>query len=155
VGVNSFESVLETKGRRPTAIIADDHAALHPLLRRILEPEFEIAESVFDGQALVEATRRLSPDLIVVDVLMPVLDGIEAVKRLKARSSTALVVFISTDTGEQNVQRALETGALGFVRKASAAEHLIPAMRAALKGERYVSDGPSCTGFRLMPGASP
>jgi DNA-binding NarL/FixJ family response regulator len=134
-------------------IIADDHADVHPLLRRILEPELDVVESVFDGQALLDATERLGPDLIVVDVVMPVLDGIEAVKRLKARSSTVAVVFISTDAGEENVQRVLKTGALAFVRKASAAEDLLPAARAALKRQRFVSDGPSSPGFRLVPEA--
>ncbi len=123
-------------------IIADDHGDVHPLLRRILEPELDVVESVFDGQALLDATGRLRPDLIVVDVVMPVLDGIEAVKRLKVLSSAVAVVFISTDAGEENVRRALKTGASAFVRKASAAEHLLPAARAALKGQRFVSDNP-------------
>jgi CheY-like chemotaxis protein len=114
-------------------IIADDRADVHPLLRRILAPELDVVESVFDGKALLEATERLDPDLIVVDVVMPILDGIEAVKRLKAQSSTVAVVFISTDAGEENVQRVLKTGVLAFVRKASAAEDLLPAARAALK----------------------
>jgi NarL family two-component system response regulator LiaR len=93
----------------------------------------DVVESVFDGQALLEATERLDPDLIVVDIVMPVLDGIEAVKRLKAQSSTVAVVFISTDAGEDNVQWVLKTGVVAFVRKASAAEDLLPAARAALK----------------------
>ncbi len=144
---------MATEGRRPTVIIADDHPDVHPLLRRILEPELDVVENVFDGQALLDALGRLRPDLIVVDVVMPVLDGIEAVKRLKAQSSTVAVVFISTDAGEENVQRALKTGALAFVRKASAAEHLLPAARAALKGQRFVSDSPGCFGFPLPPEA--
>ncbi|MGP8247624.1 MAG: response regulator transcription factor [Bryobacteraceae bacterium] len=128
--------------KKPTAIIADDHATVHALLRRVLEPEFEVVKSVLDGEALCDATLRLGPDLIVVDVVMPVLDGIEAVKRLKARSSTVVVVFVSTDAAEENVQRALKTGALAFVRKASAAEDLLPAARAALQGRRFVSGSP-------------
>jgi DNA-binding NarL/FixJ family response regulator len=134
------------EGRRPTVIIADDHADVHPLLRRILEPELDVVKSVFDGQALLDATECLRPDLIVVDVVMPVLDGIEAVRRLKGQSSTMAVVFISTDAGEENVQRVLKTGALAFVRKASAAEDLLPAARAALKGQRYVSGSPRSRG---------
>jgi DNA-binding NarL/FixJ family response regulator len=130
---------MTTEGRRPTVIIADDHADVHPLLRRILEPELDVVKSVFDGQALLDATERLRPDLIVVDVVMPVLDGIEAVRRLKGQSSTMAVIFISTDAGEENVQRVLKTGALAFVRKASAAEDLLPAARAALKGQQFVS----------------
>ena len=136
-----------TTGRRPTAIIADDHVEVHPLLCRILESEIEILENVFDGQALVDAAVRLHPDLIVVDIVMPGLDGIEAVNRIKERSSAVAVVFISTDAAEDNVQRALKTGARAFVRKASAAEHLLPAARAALLGQTFVSGNPegSCS----------
>lgn len=133
---------MATDRKRPTVIIADDHAAIHPLLRRILEPELEVLESVFDGRALLDATSRLHPDLIIVDVAMPVLDGIEAVSRLRERSSQAAVVFISTDAAEENVQRVLRTGSVVFVRKASAAEHLLPAARAALKGQGFVSGVP-------------
>jgi DNA-binding NarL/FixJ family response regulator len=128
-----------SEGRKPTAIIADDHADVHCLLRRVLEAEFDVVETVLDGHSLFEATLRLRPDLIVVDVVMPGLSGIEAVNRLTARRSTVVVVFISTDAGEENVQRALKTGALAFVRKASAAEDLLPAARAALRGLRFVS----------------
>jgi DNA-binding NarL/FixJ family response regulator len=141
-----------TTERKPTVIIADDHAAVHPLLRRLLEPEFEVLEDVFDGQALLEAAGRLNPDLIVVDVLMPVLGGIEAVRRLKTQSSSPAIVFVSTDGGEETMERALKTGALGFVRKASAAEDLLHAARAALQGRRFVSDSPSF-GFQMAPEA--
>jgi two-component system invasion response regulator UvrY len=119
-------------------IIADDHVELHPLLRRILEPEFDVVEDVFDGRALLEAALHFRPDLIVVDVLMPVMGGIEAVKRLKAELSTVAVVFMSADAEKESVQRALRSGGRGFVRKASAAEHLLPAARAALRGQRFV-----------------
>jgi NarL family two-component system response regulator LiaR len=130
---------VKTETRRPTVIVADDHQDVHPLIRRILEPDLEVVEDVFDGQALIEATSRLRPDLIVVDVVMPVLDGIEAVKRLKAQSSAVAVVFISTDAGHESVQRAFKTGALAFVRKASATEDLLPAAHAALIGQRFIS----------------
>lgn len=142
VSIELRERGVTTEGRRPTAIIADDHVNVHPLLRRVLEPEFEVVGNVFDGQALLEATGRLNPDLIIVDVLMPVLGGIEAVKRLKAQSSPVSVVFISTDGAEETVQRALKTGALGFVWKASAAEDLLSAAHAALRGQRFVSGNP-------------
>jgi DNA-binding NarL/FixJ family response regulator len=144
---------MTTEGRRPTVIIADDHADVHPLIRRILEPELDIVEYVLDGQELLKAAERLRPDLIVVDVVMPVLNGIEAVKRLKAQSSAAAVVFISTDAREESVQRALKAGALAFVRKASAAEELLPAARAALKGRRFVSGSSSWLGCAWRPKA--
>ena len=143
---------MATKGR-PTVVIADDHAAVHPLLRRILEPDLDIVECVLDGEALLDAVARLHPDLIVVDVVMPILNGVEAVLRLKAQSSTVAIVFISTDAGKENVQRVLSTGALAFVSKASAAEHLLPAAHAALKGQPFLLDSPNPQAFRLAPGA--
>jgi two-component system, NarL family, invasion response regulator UvrY len=132
-----------TEGRRPTVIIADDYADMHTLFRRLLEPEFEVVGDAYDGQALLEATARLTPDLIVVDVFMPVLGGIEAVQRLKAQSSSVAVVFITADEGQETMRRALNTGALGFVRKASAAEDLLPAAQAVLRGQQFVSSKPS------------
>jgi CheY-like chemotaxis protein len=127
-----------TKQRRPTAIIADDHVEMHPLVRRILEPEFDVVENVLDGRALLEAALFFRPDLIVVDVFMPVMDGIEAVTRLIAQLPVA-VVFISTDAEEENLRRALRIGVSTFVRKGSAAEHLLPAARAALRGSQSYS----------------
>jgi CheY-like chemotaxis protein len=132
-----------TDDKRLTAIIADDNLGVHSLLRRVMEVEFEVVHTVVDGEALLEATLRLQPALIVVDVMMPVLDGIEAVMRLRARSCSAVVVFISTDAGEENVRRAFQTGACTFVRKASAAEDLLPAARAALRGQQFVSGVPT------------
>jgi CheY-like chemotaxis protein len=129
-------------GKKPTVIIADDHAAIHPLLRRILEPELDVLESVFDGRALVEATARLRPDLIIVDIAMPVLDGVAAVNRLRALSLRPAVIFISTDAARESVQRALQAGAYAFVQKMSAAEQLLPAARAALQGAGFVSGAP-------------
>jgi DNA-binding NarL/FixJ family response regulator len=134
---------MTTEGRRPTVIIADDYPHVHPMLRRLLEPEFEVVADVFDGQALLEAIGRLKPDLIVVDVFMPVLGGIEAVQRLKRQSSPVSVVFITADDEPETMQRALNTGALGYVRKASAAEDLLPAAQAVLRGQRFVSGNPS------------
>lgn len=125
---------MEIKAKRPTVIIADDNAAIHPLISRVLRRELDVVENVFDGQALVEATYRHCPDLIVVDVYMPILDGIEALRRVHARFPDLPVVMISTDAGEENTQRARLAGAHAIVEKASAAEKLLPAARAALSG---------------------
>ena len=127
--------------KRPTAIIADDHLPIHWLLNQILEPKIEIVENVFDGQTLVDSTLRLRPNLIVVDIIMPFLDGIEAVKRIQARYGGAAVVFVSTDAQQDTVERALRTGACAFVHKARAAEDLLPAALAALGGKPFVSAG--------------
>lgn len=129
---------MATEARRPTVIVADDHAAIHPLIARILRPEADVVEDVFDGQALVEAVERLCPDLIVVDVYMPVLDGIEALKRIRARFPELAAILISTDAGADNMQRARTVGAHAFVYKGSAAEALLVAARAVLRGERLL-----------------
>lgn len=122
--------------KRQTVIIADDNAAIHPLLSRILERELDVVGNVFDGQALVEATDRLRPDLVVVDIYMPVLDGVEALKNIRANFPDLPAVLISTDAGEENLQRARLAGVHTVVKKASAAEDLLPAVRAALSDSR-------------------
>lgn len=127
---------MESKPKRPTVIIADDNAAIHPLISRVLRRDLDVVGNVFDGQALVDATNRLRPDLIVVDVYMPVVDGIEALKRVHARFPDLPVVMISTDAGEENMQRARLAGAHAIIEKAAAAEKLLPAAWAALSGRR-------------------
>lgn len=127
---------MEAGAKRPTVIIADDNAAIHPLISRILRCELDVVENVFDGQALVEATNRLLPDLVVVDVYMPVLDGVEALKQIHARFPALPAVLISTDGGEENMQRARLAGVHAIVKKASAAEELLPAAKAALSGRK-------------------
>ena len=131
---------MEGKAKRPTVIIADDNATIHPLISRVLRRELDIVENVFGGQALVEATNRFRPDLIVVDVYMPVVDGIEALKRVHAQFPDLPAVMISTDVGEENMQRARLAGAHAIVEKASAAEKLLPAARAALSGRRSAAN---------------
>ena len=127
---------MQTKAKRPTVIIADDNTAIHPLISRILRRELDVVENVFDGQALVEATSRLHPDLVVVDVYMPILDGVDALKRIHAEFPDLPAVLISTDAGEENMQRARLAGLYAIVNKASAAEELLPAARAVLSKRR-------------------
>lgn len=143
---------METRAKRPTVIIADDNAAIHPLISRILRRELDVVESVFDGRALVEATSRLRPDLIVIDVYMPVLDGVEALKRIHAQFPGLPAVLISTDAGAENIQRARLAGAHAIVKKASAAEELLQAARAALSSRNSAAD---CTGTLFPSNRAP
>ncbi len=119
-------------------VFVDDHAGIHPLVRRILEPQFQVVDSVFDGQALLNSAARHAPDVLVVDISMPRLNGLEAVRQLRPESN-AVVVFLTTHADSALLEQALEAGAHGYVLKASAASDLIPAIRAALRGERFVS----------------
>src|SRR5262245_55365497 len=125
---------MDSGSARPRVIVADDHAHVHGLIRRILEPDLTVVGDVFDGGALIAESLRLLPDLLVVDVFMPVLNGVEAVPLLLGLwprdVSRPRVVFVSTDDGAANVERAMRAGGAGLVRKASAAELLLPAARA-------------------------
>jgi DNA-binding NarL/FixJ family response regulator len=118
-------------------LLAEDHAPVARLLRELLAAEFEVVATVPDGLALVSAARTLSPDVIVTDVAMPGLDGLEAAAVLLGENRRTRIVFVTVGRDPDLARRAAEIGALGFVTKAEAAETLVPAVRAALRGESY------------------
>jgi DNA-binding NarL/FixJ family response regulator len=124
---------------RTRVLLAEDHAAVATHLRRILEQEFEVVGVVQDGQALLDADEQLSPDVIVTDIAMPVLDGIAAASTILQRKRTARVVFVTDYDDPVLVQRSLAIGVLGYVLKVTAGEELVPAVRAAIRGERHIS----------------
>jgi DNA-binding NarL/FixJ family response regulator len=124
---------------RPRLLLADDHAILVEGLRRLLQPEFDFVGAVGDGWALLEAAERLKPDVIVADVSMPLLTGIEAVRRLKKVCSRAKVIFLSMHGDIEVAVEALKAGASGYVLKHSAAEALSHAIWEVLEGRIYVS----------------
>jgi DNA-binding NarL/FixJ family response regulator len=122
-------------------VLADDQATTLALLGRLLEREFDVVAMVGDGQALVDAVARLSPDVIVTDISMPVLDGIAAAQRILGRDPDARVVFVTVHTDPPLVRRGLAVGGRGCVAKAWAADELVPAVWAALRGERWGTTG--------------
>jgi len=124
---------------RARVLVADDHAGNIQLLRGLLEMDFDVVGAVQNGLALVGAAETLSPDVIVSDIGMPGLDGIEAAKRILCRNPGARIVFVTVHDEPQMVRRSLEIGALGYILKMVAAEELIPAVRAALRGERHTN----------------
>ena len=117
-------------------VLADDQAATSALLERLLRTEFDVVATVGDGRALVEAVARVSPDAIVTDISMPFLDGIEAAREILCRNPSARVVFVTVHTDDLVIQRGWAVGGLGYVAKVSAGEELVPAVWAALRGER-------------------
>jgi DNA-binding NarL/FixJ family response regulator len=125
--------------RHPRVVLAEDHPAAAEQLRCVLETEFEVVAVVTDGAALVEAAQALCPDAIVTDIAMPVLDGIAATSRILQQNPDARIVFVTVHGEAALVQRGLTAGALGYVLKQTAGEDLIPAVHAALRGERHVS----------------
>jgi DNA-binding NarL/FixJ family response regulator len=120
-------------------LLADDHKIVLDGLRSLLEPEFELAGTVEDGRALVSAAEKLRPDVIVVDISMPLLNGIEAVRQIKKLDKQVKVVFLTMHPDVTYAIRAFEAGASGYVLKHSASSELITAIHEAIKGRTYVT----------------
>jgi DNA-binding NarL/FixJ family response regulator len=119
--------------------VADDHCVVAEGLRSLLEPNFQVVEIVSDGREVVTTAKALDPDVIVLDVSMPSLNGIEAARQLRAANSRAKVVFLTMHREVTYATRALEAGASGFVLKHSAAAELVTAIQEALKGGTYIT----------------
>ena len=124
---------------RASVLLADDHEEFLVVERRLLEPDFEVIGTVRDGRAAIEAAVRLAPDLLVLDLSMPVMDGIEAAMSLRAAGSRTRIVFLTVHDDPDYVRAALATGALGYVVKCRLASDLVPALRDALAGRTFVS----------------
>ena len=124
---------------KPRILLADDHPGIFEAVARILEERFEIIGSLGDGQALLEAAAKLNPDVIVTDISMPVLNGIEAANQLKDLGSHARVVFLTVHDDPDFIDACFAAGALGYVSKSRMALDLVPAIQEALKGLRFYS----------------
>jgi DNA-binding NarL/FixJ family response regulator len=125
--------------RRPRVLIADDHLLVAEALTSLLKEEFDLVGVVEDGQAMVEAAGTLRPDVIVADITMPRLNGIDALLRLRQRGDRVPVVFLTMHRDVTFARRALEAGASGLVLKHSASAELVAALRAALEGRTYLT----------------
>jgi len=128
-----------TRLLRPRLLLADDHRMVAEGLKSLLSSEFELLDVVEDGRALVAAAKRLRPDVIVADITMPHLNGIDALRQLKKDDPSVKVVFLTMHQEVAYARRALEAGASGFVLKHSAPAELITAIRAALSGKTYIT----------------
>lgn len=124
---------------RPTILIADDHKMFAQGLAGLLEDEFDLVGSVENGHALIEEAVRLNPDLIIVDISMPVLNGLDAVRRLKQNDISAKVVFLTMHADTRLLREAFQCGGVGYVLKQSAGAELIFALRQVMAGQHYIS----------------
>jgi DNA-binding NarL/FixJ family response regulator len=124
---------------RPRVLLADDHPAMLALTADVLASEYLVVGSVCDGRALLAEAERLDPDVIVLDITMPRLDGIEAARQLRRSQRPARLVFLTVHEDADFAQAALDAGGLGYVVKARLASDLLPAIRAALADRRFVS----------------
>ena len=126
--------------KRATILLADDHAIMIDGLRRILDgPEFEVVGVVADGRALLEAAARLKPEVIVADISMPLLNGIDAAREILKQNGRRKIVFLTMHPEIPYATAALAAGASGYVVKSSAGDELVTAIREALQGRIYVS----------------
>jgi RNA polymerase sigma factor (sigma-70 family) len=123
----------------PRVLLADDHKIVLDGLRGLLENEFELIAMVTDGRGLVDKARELAPDVIVADISMPLLNGIEAIRKLREEGCQAKVVFLTMHADAVYLSRALQAGASGYVLKHSAADELVAAIKEALRGGSFVS----------------
>ena len=124
---------------RPTILIADDHKMFAQGLAGLLEDEFDLVGSVENGQALLDEALRLKPDLIIVDISMPVLNGLDAVRRLSHNNTGAKVVFLTMHADTRLLREAFQCGGAGYVLKQSAGEELLFALRQVMSGQNYIS----------------
>ena len=128
--------------------MADDHALMLESITAILAPHYEIVETVGDGRALVEAALRLRPDLIILDITMPLLSGIEAAARVKKSLPAMKLLFVTMHASTAYMDAAFKAGGTGYLLKSAIREGLLEAAQSVLNGSIYVS--PNC-----RPNASP
>ena len=124
---------------RPRIVLADDHAILLEGLRELLSSDFEIVGAVGDGRALVEAVEALAPDIAVIDISMPLLNGIESARKLRETRPQVKIVFLTMHKDVGLLKEALRAGGFGYVLKESAAQELIAALRQVVGGRYYIS----------------
>jgi DNA-binding NarL/FixJ family response regulator len=124
---------------RPRLVLADDHAGNRQLLRALLTPDFDIVADLADGVALVRLTGELAPDVVVTDIEMPGLDGIEAAFLIHERQPDIRIVLVTVHSDPTLIERGFAAGASGYVLKRVAGDDLVPAVHAVLDGERFVS----------------
>jgi len=120
-------------------VIADDHTLVAEACQKLLEPEFEIVAVVNNGQALIDSICRLNPDVALVDIYMPMLNGLDACEQIKSTKQPVKIVILTMNVDRAMAAEAFRRGAFGFLPKTSAAAELRIAIRSVIQGDRYMS----------------
>lgn len=125
--------------RRVRILLADDHTLVGDALVRLLEPRFEVVGKVTDGQTLLKTARETKPDVVIVDIAMPVLNGLEAARYLREEMPACKLIFLTMTHDADLAREALRIGASGYLLKTSAGWELLEAVDSALRGRPYVT----------------
>ncbi|HET6177218.1 MAG TPA: response regulator transcription factor [Candidatus Sulfotelmatobacter sp.] len=123
----------------PTILLADDHEEMRRTVASVLQDEFQIVAMAENGAQAIEMALSGHPDVIVLDIFMPVVNGIETAIRVKAVGCPSKVLFLTVDEDPDLARAAMSSGALGYVLKGCLATDLIPAIRNAIEGRVYIS----------------
>jgi DNA-binding NarL/FixJ family response regulator len=125
--------------KRPRVLLADDHRLLREAFAQMLEPNCEVLGAVADGRALLAAAKELRPDVVVLDIAMPLLNGLDAARQLKRLMPEVKVIFLTVSEDPDLAAEAFRVGASGFLLKNSAASELFQAIQEVLQGRSYVT----------------
>ena len=127
--------------RKPSArlLLADDHRLLADACRSLLEPEYQVVGVETDGRSMVKSALALKPDVVILDIAMPHLNGLDAAQQIKQKLPSTKLVFMTMNQAPEVAEEAFRRGASAYVLKQSAAEELVNAVRTVLRGESYLS----------------
>ncbi|NOS78316.1 MAG: response regulator transcription factor [Nitrospira sp.] len=125
--------------KKPTVILADDHTLVLEGFRRLLETHCELLATAGDGQALLQAVAQHRPDIVILDISMPVMNGIEAARALKSKSPLTKLVFVTMHADPAYIRAAFQAGASGYILKQSLGDELTQALHTVLRGQSYVT----------------
>ena len=125
--------------KKPTVILADDHTLVLEGFRRLLETHCELLATVGDGHALLQAVVQHRPDIVILDISMPVMNGIEAARALKAKFPSIKLVFVTMHADPAYLRAAFQVGASGYILKQSLSDELTQALHTVLRGQTYVT----------------
>ncbi|MGH7181585.1 MAG: response regulator [Nitrospiraceae bacterium] len=129
--------------KKPRVLMADDHSMILAGLRKLVEAEYEVVDTVEDGRALVAAAQKLRPDLILLDISMPLLNGLEAARQLHSLAPECKLIFLTMHASPTYATEAFQAGASGYLLKRSAVSELSLAIKSVLQGQHYLT--PSLT----------
>lgn len=124
---------------RTRILLADDHTILLDAFKKLLEPVYQVVGAVTDGRALIEQAAKLRPDIFLIDIAMPRLNGLDACEKIKAMLPDARVIVLTMNEDADTAAEAIRRGASGYLMKKSASSELITAIQTVLQGRNYVT----------------